>query len=457
MSISLIGKDTANIATTSNPVPVQNYGSNSVSFTQDDFTLDTFNRLRVSEPRIAFEYSFSNGLIAGLWNSAAYGAGTLTQNTTAWTTELSTTTASGTGYWAQTYQHVRYAPGVSTLLRFTFNFTELTSGLVMKIGMFTDQGTFPSATGDGLYLEADGSTIAVVRRTLTSGVGAEERVIQASWNKDKLNGTGTSGVTLDWTKAQHLVIEYQWLGVGTARIGFETGLTGIIWCHEFVSVNVLTTAYSRTGTIPIRAQIHTTAGSAITGKLTLINCVVIQEGDILDYRGWRYFGGNSGATARTIGLPVGLYPLIAIRALLTNDITKRATIIPTKATIVVTTAATTSTVMQWALLALPTPLTGATFAGTAGASSFVGVDQAATASTAVTGTVLATGILQSAIGTYQIDFAEQKDNAIKAGQDAAGALTITGANVLCLAYGPMITASGAGAVCAASINWKELT
>lgn len=457
MSISLIGKDTTNIATTTNPVPVQNYGSNAVSFTQDDFTLDSFNRLRVSEPRTAFEYSFSNGLIAGMWEGTAYGAGSVTQNTTSWVTELNTTAASGTGYWTQSYQHIRYSPGVSVLMRFTFNFNELTSGLVMKVGMFTDQGTFPSATGDGIYLEADGSTISIVRRTLVSGVGAEERIIQSSWNKDKLNGTGTSGVTLDWTKAQHLIIEYQWLGVGTVRVGFETGSSGIIWAHEFISVNVLTTAYSRTGTLPIRAQIHASGGLSITGKLTLINVTVQHEGDTLDYRGWRYFGGTSGTAVRTVGTAVGLYPIVSLRANVTNDITKRCTIVPTKANLLVTTAATTSVAMQWALLALPTPLTGATFAGTAGASSFVGVDQAATAATAVTGTVLAQGVLPVTAGLYQLDFLEQKDNAIKCGQNAAGSLTITGANVITLAYGPAVTASGAGASVVASINWKELT
>ena len=78
--------------------------------------------------------------------------------------------------------------------------------------MFTDQGTYPSTAGDGLYLEQDGTAISVVRRYMTTGgTGAEERVLQANWNKDKLDGTGASGVNLDWTMAQHLVIEYQWL------------------------------------------------------------------------------------------------------------------------------------------------------------------------------------------------------------------------------------------------------
>ena len=65
-----------------------------------------------------------------------------------------------------------------------------------------------------------------------------------------------------------------------------------------VSVNALTTAYSRTGTIPVRAEIYSAGVLASPGKLTLINVCVLQEGDVADFRGWKYFGGNSGATGK---------------------------------------------------------------------------------------------------------------------------------------------------------------
>ena len=65
-----------------------------------------------------------------------------------------------------------------------------------------------------------------------------------------------------------------------------------------VSVNQITTSYSRTGTIPVRAEIVSNGALAVAGKLTLINVVVLQEGDVADFRGWKYFGGNSGATGK---------------------------------------------------------------------------------------------------------------------------------------------------------------
>ena len=422
----------------------------------NDFSTDSFQRLRVSEPNIVFEYIFANGLLTTIFESAAYGAGTLTQNTTAWTTELATTTASGTGYWCQAYNHIRYAPGMSSLFQITFNFNALATGLIMRVGMFTDQGTFPSTSGDGIFLEANGSTVSAVVRSYVTGSGVETRIAQASWNMDKLDGTGASGITLNWTYAQHLIIEFQWLGVGVVRIGFETGSQEIIWAHQFLMANMQAVAYTRTGSFPVRAECYSTGSLGQAGKLSLICTSVFQEGLIAN-RGWRYFSGNSGTTLKTIGTPVGLYPITGLRALTTNDITKRTAIIPVKATFCVAVAATTSTAMQWALLIVPTPMTGASYGVSAGAGSSVGLDQAVTSSTLVTGVTIASGVLPIAAGLYTVDFLEQVDNAIRAGQNQAGNLGITGQNCYCLAYGPLVTASGSAAQVAASITWKELT
>lgn len=458
LDTSVYGANGTSIASAANPVPVTPGTSAIFNVRHDDtaFARDGFHRLRVSTPTPVFEYAFANDLIATMWEGTAYGAGSKTQNTTSWALELNTTTAINTGYWLQSYNHIRYQAGVSTLFRMTFTVNETTANLRHRIGMFTDQGTFPSTAGDGFFFEVDGTTLAVVRRTLTGGgVGSEERVTQANWNKDTLTGAGASGVTLDITKAQQLVVDYQWHGVGAIRFGFEIN-HDVIWVHQFTNSNVLTSHWSRTGTLPVRAECYTTGATAVAGKLILYACSVMQEGNV-DNRSWRQFGGTSGTAVRTGGTAVGLYPLVSLRALLTNDITKRTTFVPTSASIVVTVAMTTSLAAQWALLMIPAPLTGATFAGTAGASSSVGVDQAATASTAVTGTTIASGVLPVAVGTYNIDLKDLRYSMMRAGQNAAGGLTITGANVLCLAYGPLVTAAGAGASAVASINWQELT
>jgi hypothetical protein len=438
-------------------VAVQN--ALTVSYNNDDFTLDSFERLRVSEPRIAFEFTFGPQLVSGattIWEATAVASGTTALTANLYGQDLSSLLTNGSGYWIQSYNHVKYAPGISSMLRFTFNFNELVTNVRQRVGSFTDQGTFPSNSGDGFYLEADGQALSFVRRYMTTGAaGAEERVLQANWNKDKMNGTGASGITLDWTKAQHLVVEYQWLGVGTIRFGFETGTGGVVWAHEMVSVNGLTQSWSRTGSLPVRAEIYNTGITAQAGKLTLINVVVLQEGDVADFRGWKYFGGNSGATGKLGGTAAALYPVLSLRAASTNDLTKRTKIIPTSVSITVAVVSTGATSLQVALLMLPTPNTGATFATTP-AGSLTTIDTIATAATAVTGTAIWNTIIPNVVGTYTFDLKTMNDNANVMGYNAAGGVAITGPSVLTLAAGPLTGTATVGATIAAAINWKEI-
>ena len=430
-----------------------------ISFNNDDFSKDSFERLRVSQPVVVFEDSFAALLPSAkttIWEAAATASGTANLTSNLYGTELNTLLTNGSGYWIQSYNHVRYAPGISTLFRITFNFNQFITSVRQRVGMFTDQGAYPSNAGDGFYLEADGSVVSVVRRYMTTGTaGAEERINQANWNMDKLDGTGPSGVNLNWTKAQHFVVEYQWLGVGTIRFGFETGQNQVVWCHQIVSVNALSQSWSRTGTLPVRAEIYSTGVLATAGKLTLINCVVIHEGDVGDLRGWKYFGGNSGATPKVGGLVAATwYPVMGIRAAATNDLTKRARILPTSVTFSVATVATGATVLQVGLMMLATPNTGATYAVATGGSAAV-IDIAATAATAVTGTLIWTGLVPNVVGCYTFDLSTLNDNMNVIGTVASGAQAITGAGNLTVVAGGIQTSTvGAGIV--ASLNWKEL-
>lgn len=430
-----------------------------VSFNNNDFSKDSFERLRVSQPVVVFEDSFAALLPNAkttIWEAVATASGTANLTANLYGTELNTLLTNGSGYWIQSYNHVRYAPGISTLFRITFNFNQFITSVRQRVGMFTDQGTYPSNAGDGFYLEADGSTVSVVRRYMTTGTaGAEERISQANWNMDKLDGTGPSGVNLNWTKAQHFVVEYQWLGVGTIRYGFETGQNQVVWCHQIVSVNALSQSWSRTGTLPVRAEIYSTGVLATAGKLTLINCVVIHEGDVGGSRGWKYFGGTSGATPKVGGLVAATwYPVMGIRAVGTNDLTKRARILPTSVTFSVATVATGPTLLQVGLMMLATPNTGATYAVTT-VGSAAAIDVAAAPATAVTGTLIWTGHIPNVVGCYTFDLKALNDNMNVIGTAASGTQAITGAGNLTVVAGCVQTAT-VGASVVASLNWKEL-
>lgn len=450
----------ADVDTTLKALQITPKGTGTVTYTSDDFTLDSFERARVSEPVNIFEYSFgaqAPATATNIWESTAFGAGTESLTTNLYATDLNTTTATGTGRWIQSFAHCRYAPGISTLLRFTASFNAAVTNVRSRVGMFTDQGTFPSTAGDGVFFELDGATLSVVRRYMTQGAGGtEERVNQSSWNLDKMDGTGASGVTLNLTKPQHMVIEYQWLGVGTIRFGFETGAKGIVWCHEMISVNAISEAWGRTGTLPVRAECYTFGTAAQAGKLTLINCVVQQEG-IVTNRPWRYFGAVSGTTAKVGGTAAGMFPVISLRAASTNDLTKRATIIPVSFEVNVVVVGTGTTSLQVALIMNPTPNTGATFAGTV-TGSVCTFDTAATATTAVDGTRIFMAVIPNVVGRYFFDLNTMAlENANKIGYNSAGSVAITGSSVLTLGVGTLTGTTSAAATVVGTINWKELS
>ena len=432
-----------------------------VSFTGGDFTTDSFQRLRVSEPRIAFEYSFNAmapSTATTIWEGSILGAGTEALTTNLYGTNLNTTTAANTGRAIQSINHIRYAPGVSTLMRFTFNFNQPNAvNLRQRVGMFTDQGTFPSTAGDGLYFENDSGTFAFVRRYMTqSTTGLEERILRPNWNLDKLDGTGPSGVTLDFTKAQHFVMEFQFLGVGTIRFGFETGSKGVIWCHEIHSVNNLAETWARTGSLPVRAECYNYGVSTTTNTLTLINVAVLQEGDVHQNRGWRYFGATSGSAARVTGLTADTwYPIMGVRAVGTNDLTKRARIIPVSLTVTLATVATGPTALKIGLMLLGTPNTGATYAVTPAGGSAAVVDIAATATTAITGSIVFNAVIPNVVGSYTFNLDQQTDNANVIGTAINGTQAITGPGNLTVVAGPVQTAT-VGPSIVAALNWKEI-
>jgi hypothetical protein len=138
-----------------------------------------------------------------------------------------------------------------------------------RVGYFNEQ--------NGVFLERDGTTVNIVRRTYTSGAAVDTVVPQSSWNGDKLDGTGDSGYTLDLTKAQILWEDFEWLGVGSVRVGFVID-GGYIVCHTFQNANNLNAVYMTTAMLPVRYEITNTGAAASASTLKQICSTVISEG-----------------------------------------------------------------------------------------------------------------------------------------------------------------------------------
>jgi hypothetical protein len=91
-----------------------------------------------------------------------------------------------------------------------------------------------------------------------------------------MDGNGASGITLDFTKTQIGVIDFEWLGVGRVRMGFVVdGL--VYYCHEFDNANSLTTVYMSTPNLPVRYEIQND-GTGAADDFCHICTSVISEG-----------------------------------------------------------------------------------------------------------------------------------------------------------------------------------
>jgi hypothetical protein len=218
---------------------------------------DAFGRLRVSNPFTIFD---STNVMSknDLFDEDLTNNGTVTYTSNKSTVNLNVTTASGDKVIRQSKRVMSYQPGKSLFIFNTFVMQTPEANLKQKVGTFD--------ANNGIFFMADGTTLKIVRRTYTSGSPADTEKSQSEWNGDKLDGTGASGYDLNVDKATILFTDYEWLGMGSVRVGFV--IDGkFITAHTFYNANDLDTVYMQTANLPIRYEIETTG--TISGAATL--------------------------------------------------------------------------------------------------------------------------------------------------------------------------------------------
>jgi len=151
------------------------------------------------------------------------------------------------------------------------------SNVFTRIGYFdnyTPISTVP-VVKNGMYFEYNGSNNGSISVNYSNN-GTITSTTQTSWNIDKMDGTGSSGIYLNFKKAQLFVIDMEWLSVGRVRFGFYI-YGKIVYCHQLTNINGLTGPYTTEINLPICYSIYSTlAGN--TGSITQICSTVISEG-----------------------------------------------------------------------------------------------------------------------------------------------------------------------------------
>lgn len=309
-----VSKDT-NTNSVTNPIYVE--GVNNASFfapTQSD----AFGRLRVSNPLTLFDTQNKYYDQGQFYTNTASG-GTATYNQPSNTFALAVS-GSGSSVVRETTKTFIYQPGKSLFVLNTFAMNTPTAGITQAVGYFNDE--------NGIFFEADGTTLNMVIRSSSSGSTVDTAIPQSNWNGDPLDGTGLSGITLNPALTQIFWTDIEWLGVGSVRVGFVINGQYIV-CHTFNHANIAgnTTTYMGTAVLPVRYEISSTGPSA---TMRQICSTVISEG------GYSLTGIPAGI-GHTLGSAIVLpndqsfKPLLSIRL---KSTTPDAIVLPTDFSII---------------------------------------------------------------------------------------------------------------------------
>ena len=387
---------------------------------------DAFGRLRVSNPFTIFD---STNVMSknNLFDESLTGSGTVTYIANKSTVNLNVTTASGDKVIRQSKRVMSYQPGKSLFIFNTFVMNAQESGLEQRVGTFD--------ANNGIFFEDTGTGYQIVRRSYTSGSSVDDPIAQSSWNGDKLDGTGASGYDLNPTLATIMFTDYEWLGMGSVRVGFIIDGKYIV-AHTFQNANNLDTVYMQTANLPIRYEIETTGTISGAATLQQVCSSAMSEGGYAP-QGLRQSIGTASLSGVNLATAGTFYNLATIRI---KSGRPYAVIIP----IDVSASAISNSDFEVKLIKNATPSTAFSYT-----SYSDNVEYDLTGTTTITGGTVIGQAYISGKGANSLTFAQDGFNfAYQIGQTIAGASdTIT----LC-AKG----ASNGDDICG-TLKWVDLT
>jgi hypothetical protein len=415
----------------------QGYASYNIISSEISFAntpnIDAFGRLRVSETFTLFDSShrFTDN---NLWSTSSATGGTATFNAAQGLIDLAVTAASGSQVLRETTKTFAYQPGKSLLVLSTFVMSPAKTNLRQRVGYY--------GASNGYYLELDNSTVSFVERSFVTGAVVNTPVAQASWNADKMDGSGPSGITLDLTKAQILFMDVEWLGVGTVRIGFIIDGNFYI-CHRFNHANLITSTYITTASLPLRYEITNTGATSGVSTFKQICSSIMSEGGFT-LNGLQQAIGIPVTTPRNLAVAGTFYPIVSIR-LKTSPDRLDGIVICTAISVM----ATSSGNYNWQVIASGTTTGGTwTSAGTSSA-----VDYNITGTSFTGGRILASGFFSSSAtgASTQVDILKE---ALFKTQLERDGLTSTPFELTIVVASD--TGGGGGNVLA-SMDWEEIS
>jgi len=259
---------------------------------------DSFNRLKVAPPHLLFDSSFQYSLQSKVFIQDALIGATITHDSVRAAARLSCSATPNSRARFRSRNYFPYSPAFTNTVTASFNMQGSVTGITKRIGMYDEN--------NGYMLEAHNGIVRVGIRS--SIAGSTNYVNQSDWSVDKMDGSGISGISLDISKQQILVIQYQWLGSG--QVTFSFSINGQTYpFHKFNHANILSGLYSKTGTLPVQAEILNTSGVASYMEFTC--CSVVSNGATAQHG--HLHSISSGVTPKNMPTTGVSYPIISLR------------------------------------------------------------------------------------------------------------------------------------------------
>lgn len=294
---------------------------------------DMTNRLKVANTNSIVDSTWQYSKLKRLWSEVLTGSASIIvpgQKDPSYL-KFQTTTASGDKIVFGTRRYLKYRPFRSHEISMAEILGPGDANTVQRFGQFTNfNGWFFERQGSSFYVKIRNNTNEV---TGTNTVSVE----RASWNVDKFDGTGPSGLDLasnadltgadgSFKNALTFIIEYVWHGTQGIKFGIQY-FDQIYWGHYYKVSGTEDIPFSRTALLPLRYEMEN-VGAPSTAQTWFVgpNSFNIENGE--EALGFRYTA-NRGTSGISVTSNTTYTNLLAIRPKATiNGSNNRGFLVP---------------------------------------------------------------------------------------------------------------------------------
>lgn len=267
----------------------------------DSPNLDAFGRLRISQITNLLDIKHTYDKNPLIVNEITAGTATSIFDKTNARVRMSTS-ANNDFVIRESKINPIYQPGKSQLFEGSFNNFQLETNIIKRVGCFTSTTGSPyNSVFDGIFLESNGVTNEISFQIWKSGTTIYSAET-STWDNTQIDPS-----SIDWTKSQLMITDYQWLGVGRVRFGLNlSGLT--YYFTEHTSANNENTVYMSSSNQPIRYEIRQVGVGS--GYLDMICSQVSAEGSLAELYQTTSIPHTATTTLVTSGTK---YPYVGLR------------------------------------------------------------------------------------------------------------------------------------------------